>query len=61
MVDEIKDQLLLLIDEFGDAAVLKIAEKFERIHRGNSIHIIREWREYLDKATISKKIKEVKK
>lgn len=55
MIDEIKDQLILLIDEFGDEAILKIAEKLERVHRGNAIQIIRDWREYLDKATIEKK------
>lgn len=57
MIDEIKDQLTLLIEEFGDQAILKIAEKLERIHRGNAIQIIRDWREYLDKATINKKKK----
>jgi len=60
MIDEIKDQLILLIEEFGDDAILKIAEKFERIHRGNSINIIRDWREYLDKATVTKKVKDGK-
>lgn len=55
MIEEIKDQLILLIDEFGDEAILKIAEKMERIHRGNSIQIIRDWRAYLDKATVEKK------
>lgn len=60
MVDEIKEQLILLIDEFGDEAIQKIAEKMERIHRGNSIQIIRDWREYLDKATITKKKDEIK-
>lgn len=55
MIDEIKDQLTLLIEEFGDQAILKIAEKLERIHRGNTVQIIRDWREYLDKATIEKK------
>ena len=57
MIDEIKEQLILLIDEFGDEAIQKIAEKMERIHRGNSIQIIRDWRAYLDKATINKKKK----
>lgn len=60
MIDEIKDQLILLIEEFGDDAILKIAEKFERIHRWNSINIIRDWREYLDKATVTKKVKDGK-
>jgi hypothetical protein len=57
MIDEIKEQLILLIEEFGDEAIQKIAEKMERIHRGNSIQIIRDWREYLDKATVNKKVK----
>lgn len=57
MIDEIKEQLILLIDEFGDEAIQKIAEKMERIHRANSIQIIRDWREYLDKATVNKKVK----
>ena len=57
MIEEIKDQLILLIEEFGDDAILKIAEKLERVHRGNAIQIIRDWREYLDKATITKKKK----
>lgn len=47
MIDEIKDQLILLIEEFGDNAIKKIAEKFERVHRGNAINIIRAWSEEL--------------
>lgn len=57
MIDEIKDQLTLLIEEFGDDAIQKIAEKLERVHRGNAVQIIRDWRDYLDKATINKKKK----
>ena len=57
MIDVIKEQLILLIEEFGDDAVLKIAEKLERVHRGNAIQIIRDWREYLDKAAVNKKVK----
>ena len=54
MIEEIKDQLILLIEEFGDQAILKLAEKMERIHRGNSIQIIRDWREQLDKMKVKK-------
>lgn len=57
MIEEIKDQLTLLIEEFGDDAIQKIAEKLERVHRGNAVQIIRDWRDYLDKATINKKKK----
>lgn len=55
MIEEIKDYLSLLIDEFGDEAIRKIAEKFERIHRGNSINIIRDWQLELDRLQIKKK------
>jgi hypothetical protein len=54
MIDEIKDQLILLIDEFGDHAIQKLAEKMERAHRGNAIQIIRDWREQLDKMKVKK-------
>jgi len=57
MIDEIKDQLILLIDEFGDAAILKLAEKFERAHRGNSINIIRAWSEELARLKYPKEVK----
>lgn len=33
MEDEIKDYLILFIDEFGDRAIEKMAEKLNRVHR----------------------------
>ena len=57
MKDEIKDYLILFIEEFGDMAIDKIAEKFERSHRGNAINIIRKWTEELAKLKYPKEIK----
>lgn len=39
MENEIKDYLILFIDEFGDRAIEKMAEKLNRVHRGNAINI----------------------
>ena len=58
MENEIKDYLILFIEEFGDRAIEKIAEKLNRVHRGNAINIIRQWTEELGKV---KYIKEPKK
>ena len=58
MESEIKDYLILFIEEFGDRAIEKIAEKLNRVHRGNAINIIRQWTEELGKV---KYIKETKK
>ncbi len=49
MKDEIKEYLILLIEEFGDMAIDKIADKLDRIHRGNAINIIRSWSDELSK------------
>lgn len=49
MENEIKDYLILFIDEFGDRAIEKMAEKLNRVHRGNAINIIRGWMEELGK------------
>lgn len=49
MENEIKDYLILFIDEFGDRAIEKMAEKLNRVHRGNAINIIRGWKEELGK------------
>jgi len=57
MKDEIKDYLILFIEEFGDMAIDKIAEKFERSHRGNAINIIRKWTEELAKLKYPKEVK----
>ena len=57
MVDEIKDYLILLIEEFGDMAIEKLAEKMERAHRGNAINIIRAWGEELSKLKYPKEQK----
>ena len=56
MKDEIKDYLILLIDEFGDMAIDKIAQKFERVHRSNAINIIRMWSEELAKLKYPKEV-----
>jgi len=57
MIDEIKDQLILLIEEFGDNAIKKIAEKMERSHRSNAINIIRSWSEELARLKYPKEVK----
>ena len=57
MKDEIKDYLILLIDEFGDMAIDKIAEKMERAHRKNALNIIRDWNEELSKLKYPKEVK----
>ena len=57
MKDEIRDYLTLFIEEFGDMAIDKIAEKFERSHRGNAINIIRKWTEELAKLKYPKEVK----
>lgn len=44
MENEIKDYLILFVDEFGDRAIEKMAEKLNRVHRGNAINIIRRWK-----------------
>lgn len=49
MENEVKDYLTLFIDEFGDRAIEKMAEKLNRVHRGNAINIIRGWMEELGK------------
>lgn len=49
MENEVKDYLILFIDEFGDRAIEKMAEKLNRVHRGNAINIIRGWMEELGK------------
>lgn len=49
MENEIKDYLILFVDEFGDRAIEKMAEKLNRVHRGNAINIIRGWMEELGK------------
>lgn len=49
MENEIKDYLILFIDEFGDRAIEKMAEKLNRVHRGNAINIVRGWMEELGK------------
>lgn len=40
MENEIKDYLILFIDEFGDRAIEKMAEKLNRVHRGNDNPIL---------------------
>lgn len=54
MENEIKDYLILFIDEFGDRAIEKMAEKLNRVHRGNAINIIRGWMEELGKKKYAK-------
>jgi len=49
MENEVKDYLTLFIEEFGDRAIEKISEKFYRMHRGNTLNILRQWTEELDK------------
>lgn len=49
MENEVKDYLILFIEEFGDRAIEKMAEKLNRVHRGNAINIIRGWMEELGK------------
>lgn len=49
MENEVKDYLTLFIEDFGDRAIEKISEKFYRMHRGNTLNILRQWTEELGK------------
>lgn len=53
MENEVKDYLTLFIEEFGDRAIEK-SEKFYRMHRGNTLNILRQWTEELGKKKYAK-------
>lgn len=48
MENEVKDYLILFIDEFGDRAIEKMAEKLNRVHRDNPILYNEESYDHLD-------------
>lgn len=55
--EEITKSLIDFVDEYGDLAVEKIAERLYRIHRGNLENIIRDWTAELDRIKHPQEIK----
>jgi len=48
-LEEIKLILKEFIEEFNGLAIEKLADKLYRVHRGNTVQIIRSWRDELDR------------
>lgn len=53
-LEEIKLILKEFIEEFDGLAIEKLAERLYRVHRGNLINIIRQWKEELNKLSAKK-------
>ena len=50
MTDEEQKQYFYdMFEEYGELLLSKLWDKLQRIHRSNSINIMREWKEEFDK------------
>lgn len=49
--------LIDFVEEYGDLAIEKIAERLYRIHRGNLENILRDWTAELDKIKHPQEVK----